>query len=378
MDKSCKFPWTVNFVRLNDDSWKFCCKVSYTSHEESKVLVDSVKTAFLNNQQHSACNSCWQEEAKGGVSFRTAEPSAATTLDVLQSNPPLTIIDIEFGDVCNMYCVTCAPYNSSTWQRLVKSPQASTESKLDRTWEKLKEVIILNPSIKQINMHGGEPSMDPNFTRIIDNLIEIGFKKKIRIITNGNYSESLKVKFERTIDRLIDNGNQVELMFSLDTAGADGEWLRGGLSMTKFIPNILYMTTKNIAVSVNVSISILNLENHIEVLHLLESIGILDKINIKINTINQPSYFSIAKLGDKIHDFLPKNWPTEMSAPWLKHYKNLYAILAPQLNTEHSHSAKSIVLLLNRIKYFEKIASSPVTGYYQDLLTRLEKLSVDQ
>jgi hypothetical protein len=377
MDTSCKFPWTVNFVRLNDDSWKFCCKVRYSSYEQSKVLVDSVKTAFLNNQQHSACNSCWQEEAKGGVSFRTAEPSAATTVDVLQSNPPLTIIDIEFGDVCNMYCVTCGPYNSSTWQQIVKSPQASIESKLDRTWEKLKEVIISNPSIEHINMHGGEASMDPNFARIIDNLIEIGFKKKIRIITNGNYSESLKVKFERTIDRLIDNGNRVELIFSLDTAGTDGEWLRGGLSMTKFIPNILYMTAKNIAVSVNVSISILNLENHIEVLHLLESIGILDKVNIKINTINQPSYYSIASLGDKIHDFLPKNWPTEMSAPWLKHYKNLYAILAPQLNTEHSHSAKSIMLLLNRIKYFEKTASSPVTGYYQDLLARLEKLSVD-
>lgn len=377
MNKLCKFPWTVNFVSINHDSWKFCCKVRYSSYEQNQESTATVKAAFLDNKQHSICNSCWMEEAKGGVSFRTAESSAATTMEELQSNPLLKIIDIEFGDVCNMYCVTCGPYNSSTWQQIIKSPIANAESKFDSTWAKLKEVIISNPSINHINMHGGEASMDPNFARIIDGLIEIGFKKRIRIITNGNYSESLKVKFERVIDKLIDNGNQVELIFSLDTAGQDGEWLRSGLNMTKFIPNILYMVAKNVEVNVNVSISILNLENHIEVLHLLESIGILDKVKIKINTINQPKYYSIANLGNKIHDFLPKTWPVEMSAPWEKYYKNLYAILEPQLTTDKPHTPKFIASLLSRIKYFENTTGNPATEYYRDLLVRLENLTLD-
>lgn len=375
-NKLCKYPWTVNFVDVNTDRWRFCCKVAFNSYEKNDEVLKSVKSAFLMNRQHPACSSCWHEEAKSGVSFRTSQKSAHTTIEELVKNPPLKIIDLVFGDVCNMYCVSCGPENSSTWQQLLKE-NTDIESKFNQAWEKLFKIIQENEDITHINLHGGEPSMDQNFSLVVDRLIDIGYKKLVRIITNGNYSDALKIKFENNINKLLDNGNRVDLVFSLDAAGQDGEWLRGGLRLAKFIPNILYMSTKDLNLQVNISISILNLENHTGVLHLLDSIKILDKVIININTVNQPHFFSIAILGNKIHDFLPKDWPKEMDSNWQNYYDKLMDVLSVQLKSTSEPSKPAIEKLIARMNFMVGVTKETMTPYYIDLVKRLEKLLVD-
>ena len=375
MDISCKFPWTVNFVRLYDDSWKFCCKVGYNNYEKNIEIVNEVKDSFLKGQRHIACQSCWIDEAQGGASFRTSEPGAKTTINALQQNPTVGIIDLEFGDVCNMYCLSCGEYNSSTWQALLKRVP-ERDNKLEQTWEKLSEIIKKNSTITHINMHGGEPSIDPNFSIAVKNIIELGFKKKLRIITNGNYSDSFKQKFENNIQSLINNGNEVEIVFSLDAAGSDGEWLRGGLNISKFCANIKKMSEfdLNLSISVNISISILNLENHIDVLYLLESIGLLNRVNLKINTVNHPKQLSISNLGSSTKDFLPKNWPVEMSESW-SHYKKYFdSIISSQATTDIPPNNQMLIKLLETIDRYNVITKKPMTPYYENFIDRIKNI----
>lgn len=372
MDISCQFPWIVNFVRLYDDSWKFCCKVSYNNYEDNKKITQDVKDAFLNGRRHPVCQSCWSDESKDGVSFRTSEPQAKTTIDILKQNPSPRIIDLEFGDICNMHCLSCGPYNSSTWQAYLKT-EPRQNNKFQETWQKLANIIATNPSITLINMHGGEPSMDPNFEFAVENIIALGFKKKLRIITNGNYSDVFKQKFENNIQKLLDNGNRIEILFSLDAAGIDGEWLRGGLNMSKFCSNIIKMSELDLDISVNISISILNLENHIDILHLLEKINLLERVYLKINTVNKPHHLSISNLGSSTKEFLP-TWPSELSTNWMRYKDYFDKLIAGQLATEIPPNKKMLGKLLSTVERYNEITGKTLTPYYENFIDRIKNI----
>jgi hypothetical protein len=375
MSKYCKFPWSVNFISLKRDQWKFCCKVQYNTHEENVNLIKEVKNAFLADQQHPACKSCWSEEDKTGISFRTTEDLARTTLEELKTNPPIEILDLEFGNVCNMYCVTCNPVVSSTWAALTDYKSPDTSDKFDQTWPKVANVITANhDSITHINLHGGEPSMDPIFSKLAENLVDIGYKKKIRIITNGNYSDSLKTKFEQNINKLLNSGIKVSLVFSLDAAGPDGEWLRGGLNISRWSSNLLYMISLGINIEINISLSILNLENHIDVLHLLDSHQILNKVSLNINLVDLPHYFSIVNLGTATKDFLPQNWPENMTPAWARYHKRFHDTIKTQMITNTPPSVLHLSSLIKRLEYHTKVSGVAPTPYYNDLIVRLKNI----
>lgn len=377
MDHSCKYPWQETFVRLRDDKWKFCCKTGYATHSRHITRVEEVKQYFLEEKQHSACNSCWREESVGGTSFRISD-GAATTIDKLRNDPPPPgIVDIDFGDTCNMHCIICNEYSSTVWQSMLKR-YPFNEDQFVESWSKLSKFIVHNQSTLQtINLHGGEPSVDPNFNLMVDSILGLGLTNKInlRIITNGNYSENFKTKFESNIDKLKANTPlNLKLVFSLDAVGQEGEFIRGGLNFEKFGTNLKAMVSRNLDVSVSISISMLNLENHIDILHWLEKENILDKVSLRINMVNRPEMFSIANFGKSIHDFLPK-WPDTMSNKWKIYFTQFEEFVAPQLKTQHGPNKAMIKNLLHWIETYTKMANHPsVPEYYQNLSTRLNAL----
>jgi hypothetical protein len=229
MDHSCLYPWEDTFVRLRTDDWKFCCKTTYSTYEENIVRVDNVKKLFLEEKKHPACNSCWREEALSGTSFRLSE--AKTTIEILRTKPPPPgIVDIDFGDTCNMHCIICSEYSSTVWQSMTNN-YPFRDNKFDASWSKLSAFILQHQhTLHHINLHGGEPSVDPAFNKIVDSIITLGLTNAInlKIITNGNYSNSFKTKFESNIDKLKSNTPLVlNVTFSLDAIGEEGVFIRG-------------------------------------------------------------------------------------------------------------------------------------------------------
>ena len=376
MDHSCLYPWEDTFVRLRTDDWRFCCKTTYSPYEENIVRVDNVKKLFLEEKKHPACNSCWREEALSGTSFRLAE--AKTTIEILRTKPPFPgIVDIDFGDTCNMHCIICSEYSSTVWQSMVNN-YPFRDNKFDASWSKLSAFILQHQhTLHHINLHGGEPSVDPAFNKIVDSIITPGLTNAInlRIITNGNYSNNFKTKFESNIDRLKANTPLVlNVTFSLDAIGEEGEFIRGGLNFERFGSNLKAMVARDVDVTIAISISMLNIENHINILYWLDQEGLLGKVKLKINMVNQPEMFSVANFGNSIHQFLPK-WPSKLNHHWLLYYIQFEKFIEPQITTAHQPDKIRIQKLLDWITKYNRLANvQSLPPYYLSFVDRLKAL----
>lgn len=378
-DHSCKYPWQDTFVRLRTDSWKFCCKSTFVSYDKNVERVADVKNAFLDQTKHPACNSCWREEAIGGTSFRISD-RAATTIDHLKDNPPSpAIVDIDYGDTCNMHCIICDEYSSTVWQALTKKyPLKQHDDIFDTSWGKLSKFILEHQyTLHNINLIGGEPSVDLNFSKIVDSIVLLGLENKInlRIITNGNYSENFKTKFEYNINKLKANTPlNLKLIFSLDAIGEEGEFIRGGLNFERFSSNLKAMIAKDVDVTVAISISMLNLENHIDILHWLEKEGIAGKVKLKINMVNRPEMFSIANFGNGIHQFLP-TCSDAFKTRWKNYFVQFDEFIKPQMTTTHQPNELMIQKLLDWITKYEHVARvKSVPLYYVNLVDQLKAI----
>jgi organic radical activating enzyme len=331
----------------------------------------------LEEKKHPACNSCWREEALGGTSFRVSD-GAATTIKILRTNPfPPGIVDIDFGDTCNMHCIICSEYSSSVWQSMTNK-YPFKENLFDESWNKLSAFIVQHQhTLHHVNLHGGEPSVDPGFNKIVDSILALGLTNAInlRIITNGNYSENFKTKFESNIDKLKANTPLVlNLVFSLDATGEEGEFIRGGLNFERFGSNLKAMVAKEVDVTMAISISMLNLENHINILHWLDKEGLLGKIKLKINMVNRPEMFSVANFGNSIHQFLPK-WPENMDRHWTNYFIKFEEFVKPQITTTHQPNKIMIQKLLDWITEYNQLANiQSLPQYFQDFVNRLQSL----
>jgi hypothetical protein len=276
-----------------------------------------------------------------------------------------------------MSCIICNPYASTVWQQLLNHIpiEVATADKFDETWLNLSDLLIKNQNtITHINLHGGEPSLEPGFYKFVDKFLELNLPTTISfcITSNGNYSESFKKKFERAISSLQQRGHTVKIFFSLDGIGEEGMFIRNGLNIDQYAVNIAYMYNKGIEVSVKTSISLLNLANHIDIIPWLENLGL--DIDITLNSVNRPSYFSIANLGKEIVNFLPK-WPSTLSTQMERHKINFDNFVAPQLNSTSGPDKAQLKFLEARLQGYIKLTNLEIPPYYNSLVSDLRKLN---
>ena len=378
MSKYCENPWTQSVVKLFDDRIKFCCKVSALPSEEHYARLAEVKTAFLNDEQHPACSACWNDEKHGGKSFRLLSTTPVTKEQIIkfqERENNLKILDIEFGFVCNLFCMSCGPSYSTTWQQKLKINPWESKSFDENVLDRLSVTLQKNKdTLKKINVFGGEPSFDPAFYRFIDILKkEAPPNCRIRIITNGNYSENFKERFENAIITINNSGLRAELTFSLDAAGVNGEFIRGGLDNAKFIKNIKDMINFGITPQVQISISILNLENYIEIFKWFETEGILDKVTFHLNKISHPWEFSCNSLGKHTIDFLPK-WPDKRNDTWEKLYNQFLNFIGDQSSNKEPPNKASLKKIINQLDIYASLSQKNLPEYYISLKSRLNNI----
>lgn len=380
MDISCHYPWSGAFVRLNSDDWKYCCKVNFSSYNANLKRTEEVQQSFLKKEKHKDCDSCWKEESLGGVSFRHVSTGATPynrLLNFYNIEKSISHVDIDVGAICNMSCIICNPYSSTVWQQLLnRIPiEVATSDKFDATWLHLSELLITNQNtITHINLHGGEPSLEPGFYKFVNKFLALNLPDSIsfHITSNGNYSESFKNKFETAIDNLQQRGHAVKIFFSLDGIGKEGMFIRNGLNLDQYADNITYMHNNNIEISVKTSISLLNLTNHIDIIPWLENLGL--DVDITLNSVNRPSYFSIANLGKRIVNFLP-NWPNNLTKQMARHKINFDNFIAPQLNSISDPDMSQMNLLEAKLNGYAILTNLEIPSYYTTLVTKLKNLS---
>jgi organic radical activating enzyme len=304
-------------------TYKPCCMSNQSIVSESGPI-DSIDSAFnsdwmnslrdslMNGVQHSACTLCWDEERAGKESKRVRD---SKTQLALLDKPDTVIknIDLKMGNLCNLKCRICNPWNSSQWEtewfaiggRKDSIQEFKNSFKLQRQswnpgekiWDELLEIL---PNIESFDLYGGEPLLIENMWNILKLSVEKGYSKNQRIHYNTNGS-------------IIPNDDQLELwkqfklvdlQVSLDDINERHNYQRHPNKWEIVKKNIESLQQhKWISLTTNATISNFNVFYLDEI-----TTEIMDNLGCSIwyNILHHPDEYSVDILDPKIKEILLK------------------------------------------------------------------------
>ena len=271
----CNQPFEWRAVNLDQEWFKFCCvsptyPITFDKLNSNPVL-NNVKKNLWKNNQPKECSYCFDLERAGSTSYRTT----VGRQDRDNFTNGLGVLEINLENTCNLRCAMCGPKFSSRWESLkILGDTRTIPIKItsrDRLLENLDHVIELiathQKTLNRIFISGGEPSMIPNFYRLIDSIIEdLPTKVSVVINTNGMFNDRLGEKFISTIGKISQTHN-VMLYWSCDGFGEVGEFLRNGLNYLEFKENLQRMQRETTAHhTIQITTTHMNLTSQIDMI----------------------------------------------------------------------------------------------------------------
>tara|TARA_R110000868_G_scaffold115478_1_gene308326 strand:- start:7351 stop:8448 length:1098 start_codon:yes stop_codon:yes gene_type:complete len=157
----------------------------------------SIREDADNNVKHKYCNRCWVIEDGGGHSYR--QDWNNSFLDNGRKEPLRTVkieyLEMTLGNKCNIQCRMCNPWSSNLWaEDIVKNPELNQWNAVVEghnfewyntpAFDTLLESVI--PTIKHINMLGGEPLFNPKYYEILQRIVDSGRASEVSLQFNTN------------------------------------------------------------------------------------------------------------------------------------------------------------------------------------------------
>lgn len=225
---------------------------------------------MLEGERPSECDYCWRIEDSGSISDRTyksAEPWAASHIDTISNMPwdddaiP-SYVEVSFSNVCNFKCSYCGPQYSSKWMEEIDKfgPYPTSTQFGNIEWLKQTDSVPIphkneNPyvdafwkwwptasqQLDHFRITGGEPLLAKDTFEILDYVITNPHPKlHLSINSNMNPPEALLDKFIEKIKIICTEGmvKQFKIFTSVDTHGAQAEYIRDGLNYNKWLSNV--------------------------------------------------------------------------------------------------------------------------------------------
>jgi MoaA/NifB/PqqE/SkfB family radical SAM enzyme len=362
----CPLPW----MHLEIDHKGFirpCCvfrgNVGHINNETiqdvfNNQTMTSIREDFLKGKKPNGCKTCWDNESQGVISNRTYHTGLLKKdlLTQFLSNPEITSIDIKPGNTCNFKCRICSPTSSSLYaneqNRFLKIQPSLPENWIDNT-QHINQLIDLLPTLKNIDMYGGEPFLIKKFNLLLKHAVDKNYAKHIRLHYNTNGSIYPLHLFEYW-----KHFQHIDLQFSIDNIGSRFELERGGLwsEVEQNIKNLLLLNFSNLSISIMPAISIMN------VFYIGELINWANSLGLKVNPlyVHYPEEFSIKNLTKSAKELLIKkyqnhNWP------------EIQNILTSINNCPNSDG----VGFVNKTRYFDSLREQDFSKSHPEIATAM-------
>jgi len=184
------------------------------------------RQAALRDEPAPACENCWRQEQQN--------PPSRRYFSNLGHEPDIRVelnrVDITTQNICNLACIMCSSYSSSTWAREegLKDQDYSFEDKL-RLFRRLDHA-----NIYQMHFTGGEPLMTTEHLRMLDIYAESAPLSQLHISYNTN---ATFFPDQRVLDRW-QQVRAIDLVISLDGTGAAAELIRWPCSWAQVADNV--------------------------------------------------------------------------------------------------------------------------------------------
>ena len=266
---ACQLKWTQSTIYLTDATSASCHKAGFSNYltENGEInfhntpnKIEDRRKMLRGEWPGNGCEHCKHIEEAGGESDRTIhlEMEGTTAPPELENDPEAVevtprILEVYWGNTCQQSCIYCNAHYSSTIQQeekrfgdfnqggvrirdtWKKNPNIEEHTELlfkwfDKHLNKLHKIIVL----------GGEPFLQKETYRFIE-MLEKGNHPDLTLVFFSNLNIEHE-RFKKWMDRLdvLKKSNRldkIQIFFSCDALGPEGEYVRTGLDLKVAIKN---------------------------------------------------------------------------------------------------------------------------------------------
>ena len=287
---------------------------------------------MLEGKRPTECNYCWSVEDTDGEHYSDRIKKSSNSTWAMpyfdqvskmkwQENPSPAQVEVSFGNVCNMKCVYCSPVFSSEWLSEIKHhgayPTKDSYNNLewiadtDRTpylnrehnpyveawWEWWPE---LKKELKVLRITGGEPLLNKNTFRLIDDL----FAKPqphltLEINTNLAIGTEDIISALTKLSKLKKQGcvNDILIHTSCDAYGEQAEYIREGMNYSHWLTHCKMVRRTGISLNIMVTANMLSIDT---MLSFLEDVYRLKHdyrgVSYGVSILHSPKFLNVLNL----------------------------------------------------------------------------------
>lgn len=266
---SCQLKWTWSKIFLQNGTTQCCWHNphhSYTSLQDFHNTPEKIKDreTMLAGNWPAGCGYCKNIEDHGGISDRMLHNKIPNMRPVeLETNPSAThidptVIEVIFGNTCNLSCIYCGPKLSSSWNNEVlkhgtlavgefykkdymKIDKTEQEQNISKFWTWLEEKYL---SLTKLTALGGEPLLEGNTFKLID-FFDAHPNENMQLLIFTNLMVPMRM-IQDVVARLQELIRQkkvgsVQISTSMEAYGASAEFIRHGVNLVDWQKNLQYI-----------------------------------------------------------------------------------------------------------------------------------------
>ncbi len=418
----CPIPWNHLEIQQNGD-YKICCictnsetnwgrlekdnipaSISNTSIDEARnlKLIKELRANMLKGVEHNLCKNCYDAEKTGAVSkrqymlteYKGSYECINDTGEIDTTKYPIKYLDIRFGNLCNLKCITCGPGYSSLWYedflkynettstdlffyntKKYKIEILNNQAKLtnnaedflwyenDKSWDKIK---LASNTLDRIYLTGGEPTLIKFHFMFLDHLITTGVSHNIKLEYNSNMVAIPDMLFNRW-----EKFKEVEIGCSIDGINEYANYIRYPSNwqvIEKNLDKIGYLNSPIIKGILAPTVSIFNVKHIIELIEWLETKRYTNILGmLSLNMLHGPHYLSI--------QVLPKNVKNEIVELYEKFFERTLKKYGQTTFDHYTKHYSSICNHMMSVDYSEHLSELAHFVYKMDSIrnTKIEK-----
>lgn len=340
---ACQLKWNWTSLYLDGGFSRTCHRTAETpltvenfnNFHNTEIVLDDRRRMLQGLWPKTSCGHCRNLEDSGHVSDRLRH------LDIPNQSPPEleidqtavivspTILEVFFSNTCNLGCLYCTPYLSSSInnenqkfgpfdQNNVKLVNIETHHRdlLPSFWQWFPTGF---PTLKRFGALGGEPLYQKEFEKLLDMIEQYPNPEcELYIVTNLMISPDRLNMFLRRFEKLTNNKKvkRVDITCSIDCWGPQQEYVRWGLDLDQWQKNFeILLQHQWLYLNINQTITGLTIKTMPELLHKLKQWNTVTTVHHHFSTpAPGPSYLDPSVLGgeqfkddfDQILDLMPQ------------------------------------------------------------------------
>ena len=379
----CIYPWIHQYVGPGGEV-KACCIYEPNGNGLGNMKTNSLKDIWnnaqtkqmrldmLNGVEITGCSMCnnrvgltrvHRDDTNDMWFERTKDIVSQTLDDGTVSEHKLKYIDARFNNLCNLKCRTCSPHFSTSWHEdyeKLRNPElvdkypktllipGNTDSHL------LDEIMPHLPDIERIYFAGGEPLMQIEHYKVLEELIRIkhtGTKEKPLVLQYSTNFTSLSLGKHNVLDYW-KQFSRVTVNASLDGSHERAEYWRKGTNWDKVVQNRIDLKKHcpRVAFNIGFTLSWVNAFNLLDLHKEWVEKYYININSIFVNILDNPNMYSLKHIPlwkkKKIEEAFLKH------IEWIENFKRYPPDIIAQVKEKFT-SAISFMYSLNIGDNFE-------------------------